>query len=213
MIRALHDRLGVEELANTLTHGLGLVLSIAGFVTLFILAYEKASPERLVGCTIYGLSLVSLYAASTFYHSATKPSLKSRLKIADYCCIYLLIAGTYTPFTLSSLDKLHGLGLLAAVWTLSLMGIAGKIFFGDKFPRLRVASYVFLGWLGIVAIVPLYNSLGWIPLALLLGGGLSYSIGVIFFAWQNLRHHHAIFHIFVLIGSILHFAAVAGYAI
>lgn len=213
MIRSWRDEIGIEELANALTHGLGLALSLAGFAVILYLAIKKGSTASIIGCTVYGVTLVSLYAASTLYHSAAKPGIKSKLQVADYCCIYLLIAGTYTPFTITSLDRLTGFSLLVTVWALSLAGIAVKIFFRERFRRLRVASYALLGWLGIFAIGPLYTSLGWPPLALLIGGGLSYSLGILFFAWERLPHHHAIFHVFVLVGSILHYAAIAGYVV
>lgn len=211
MLRYLHENLGIEELANALTHGVGLVLSVAGFIALCILAFQRSTPERTIGFIIYGLTLVALYAASTFYHSAVNPTLKSKLRVADYCCIYLLIAGSYTPFSLSVLKWPLGPLLLTAVWTVAIFGIASRILFGERFGRLRVISYVVLGWVGIFAIGPLYDALGWVPLALLIGGGVSYTAGVLFFAWQSLRHHHAIFHIFVLLGSVLHFAAIAGF--
>lgn len=211
MIRYLNEKLGIEESANALTHGIGLVLSIAGFIALCILAFQRYTPERAISSLVYGTSLVALYAASTFYHSTVDSALKAKLRVADYCCIYLLIAGSYTPFTLSALKWPLGPLLLTVVWAVAILGILSRIFFGDRFHRLRVVSYVGLGWAGIVAIGPLYDALGWVPLALVIGGGVSYTVGILFFAWENLHHHHAVFHIFVLLGSILHFAAIAGF--
>jgi hemolysin III len=212
MVKAKLKELTVEEFANTITHGFGLLLSLAGFVILAALAWSSGGDFRYVlSSVIYGSSLIVLYAASTCYHCATSPKLKKRLQIADHCCIYLLIAGTYTPFTLVALRGSLGETLFVAIWSLAALGILSKILFGKRFPVVSVLSYLVMGWLGIVGIEPLYAALGLTPVALIFAGGAAYTIGVVFFAWQSIRHHHAIWHVFVLTGSVLHFLASALY--
>lgn len=213
MIKAKLEKLSIEELANTLTHGFGLVLSIAGFIVLVALASIKGDFWHILSSIVYGLSLITLYAASTFYHSATAPELKRKLQILDHCCIYLLIAGSYTPFTLVVLRGAFGHSLFIFAWAFAFAGIAMKIFFFKRFPIASVISYLLMGWLGIVAIQPLLAALGLAPVMLVVAGGLAYSIGVIFFAWERLPHNHAIWHLFVLAGSICHYLAVAIYVV
>lgn len=203
----------VEETANTITHGFGLLLSIVGFVFLVFMASVKGDAWYIASSVVYGLSLVILYGASTFYHGATEPRLKRILQIVDHCCIYLLIAGTYTPFTLIVLRGGFGQSLFAFVWFFAFAGIILKVFFGKRFMIVSVFSYLLMGWIGIVAIQPVFAALGLVPVVLVCAGGIAYTLGVIFFAWKSLRHHHAIWHVFVLTGSILHFLAIAIYVI
>lgn len=212
MINALRQ-LSVEELANTITHGLGLILSIVGFGVLVILASTRGGKLMLAGCIVYGLSLVILYAASTAYHSTTSALIKKKLQIADHCGIYLLIAGSYTPFGIVIIGGSFGQLLLIAIWAFALVGIIAKLVFADRFPALSVVSYVLMGWLGVFAIQPLFAALGGVPIALAFGGGVAYTLGVIFFAWHKLPHNHAIFHVFVLAGSIAHYIAIAMYVV
>ena len=213
MFKARLKELSIEELANTITHGFGLALSVAAFIFLVVLASVKCDFWYILSSLIYGLSLITLYAASTFYHSAVSPSQKRILQIVDHCCIYLLIAGSYTPFTLIVLRSGIGQNLFIFVWAFALLGIVTKIFFGDRFKFFSVLSYVVMGWIGIVAVQPLFAALGFAPVALVVAGGIAYSVGVIFFAWHSLKHHHAVWHIFVLLGSIFHFLAIAIYVI
>jgi len=214
MIRARLNELPVEEVANSLTHGFGLILSIAGFIFLVSLALVNGDGWHIASSVIYGSSLVTLYAASTVYHTATDPIQKKRLQVLDHCCIYLLIAGSYTPFILIILRDGFGFALLAVVWAAAALGITMKLIFRSRFVSgIGIALYLVMGWLGLVAAPPLYNALGAAPLALVGAGGLSYRAGMIFFGWHSIRHNHAIFHIFVLAGSILHFIAVARYVL
>jgi len=213
MIRTRLQLLSVEEVANSLTHGFGFILSLAGFVFLLVLALFKGDGWHLASSIIYGSSLVVLYAASTVYHTATDPVMKMRLQILDHCCIYLLIAGSYTPFILIELRDGFGFVLLAVVWTAAAVGIAMKIIFRARFKAVGIVLYLLMGWLGVVAAPPLYTALGMTPLALVAAGGLSYTAGMIFFGWHSIKHNHAIFHVFVLGGSILHFIAVARYVL
>jgi len=214
MVSARLRSLSVEELANTLTHGVGLILSIGGFVFLTTLAIVKGDIWHIASSIIYGSSLVILYAASTIYHTATDLHWKRRLQILDHCCIYLLIAGSYTPFILIILRNEFGARLLVVVWVTAVIGIAMKLIFRSRFfSGIGIALYLVMGWLGVFAAPPLYNALGPTPLALVAAGGISYTAGMIFFGWHSLRHNHAIFHVFVLAGSILHFVAVAFYVL
>ena len=213
MVRARLKELSVEEIANTLTHGVGLILSVAGFVFLLTLAVWKGNGWHIASSVIYGLSLVTLYAASTLYHSATSPRAKQRLQLIDHCCIYLLIAGSYTPFTLIVLRDGIGRNLFIFAWVFAAAGILMKIFRKVRSGPLSAVTYLLMGWIGIVAIEPLYHAVGIVPIALIGAGGVSYTIGTIFFGWHSLKHHHAIWHVFVLSGSVLHFIAIAGYII
>ncbi len=203
----------VEEFANTLTHGVGLLLSVAGFLVLVVLAAMKGNMVLFAGCAVYGLSLVILYTASTVYHSARSSKLKKNLQIVDHCCIYLLIAGTYTPFGLVIAGESFGRGLLAGIWGFALVGIVVKLIVGARFPALNVISYLLMGWMGVFAIQPIFNVLGTVPVALAFAGGMAYTLGVVFFPWKSIRHHHAIFHVFVLAGSIIHYTAIVLYVV
>ena len=213
MVRNKLKKLTVEELANTLTHGFGLLLSVAGFVFLVVLAAMKGDGWYIASSVLYGLSLIVLYAASTFYHGATSPELKRKLQIVDHCCIYVLIAGTYTPFTLVVLRSGIGQNLFIFVWCFAVIGIISKILLSKKFRGASVISYLVMGWIGVIVVEPLFAAIGLMPILLVVAGGVAYSVGVIFYAWKSLRHHHAIWHLFVMAGSILHFLAIAIYVI
>lgn len=205
--------LPIEEVANTITHGFGLLLSVIGFVVLVALAAFKGGGLLIASCVVYGTSLIVLYAASTIYHGTVSSDLKRRLQIVDHCCIYLLIAGTYTPFGLVISGGSLGQGLLALIWLFAVAGVIAKLFLRNRFPIVSVASYLLMGWIGIFAMQPLFNALGGVPIALAVAGGLAYTLGVIFFAWHKIPHNHAIFHVFVLVGSILHYIAVIAYVV
>lgn len=213
MIKTYAEKLTIEELANTVTHGFGLLLSVAGLIILIVLASVKNDFWYIFSSILYGASLVVLYGASTLYHGATCPKRKETLRIVDHCCIYLLIAGTYTPFTLVVLRGTFGQSLFLFVWLFAVVGIGSKLLFGTRYPAISIISYLVMGWIGIIAIQPLLAALGIVPVALVVVGGLAYSIGTIFFALKSIRHHHAIWHLFVLGGSICHFLAVALYVI
>jgi hemolysin III len=213
MERAILKELSVEEFANTITHGFGLALSVAGFAALVILASLRGAPLLIAGCVVYGLSLIVLYAASTIYHGTTSPGLKHKLQLVDHCCIYLLIAGSYTPFGIIILNGTRGQSLLALIWTIAVVGIVAKLLMKHRFPAVSVVSYVVMGWLGVFAVQPMLETLGTQAVMLAVTGGVSYTLGVVFFAWPRIPHHHAIFHVFVLAGSILHYAAVVLYVV
>lgn len=213
MIKALRKELSVEEFANTITHGFGLVLSVVGFIVLVAMAVSRGGGWLIASCVVYGTSLVVLYAASTAYHSTTSLELKEKLRIADHCGIYLLIAGSYTPFGLVIIGGSVGPALLVLIWTFAALGILAKLVLRDRFTAISVISYLIMGWLGVIAVQPLFAALGIMPVVLAVAGGVAYSLGVIFFAWDRVPHNHAIFHVFVLAGSIFHYIAVAAYIV
>ncbi len=207
------ERLPAEEIVNCATHGFGLVLSCAGMVVLLALAILRGDAWHVASCAVYGASLVVLYAASTLYHGARSTKIKRHLQAADHCCIYLLIAGTYTPFTLVTLRGALGWSLFGLVWALALAGILARIFFGNRFRIAAVASYIFLGWMSVVALKPLAALVPLSAVVWIVAGGLAYTSGVIFFASKRIPHNHAVWHVFVLGGSICHYVAVVLYVI
>jgi len=201
------------ELANSATHGMGLALSVAGCAVLVTLAALRGNAWHIVACSIYGGTLVCLYGASTVYHSVRSRRLKRILRIVDHSTIYLLIAGTYTPFTLVLLKGGWGWTLFGLVWGLSLAGILLKVWFVDRLPVVSTMVYVALGWLVIIAIKPVVALVPVAAILWLLAGGLLYTAGVGFFAWQKLPYHHAIWHLFVMGGSVCHYLAVLYYVV
>jgi hemolysin III len=202
-----------EEVINSLTHGLGLLLSVGGLVVLVVLAALRGTPWHVVSVSIYGATLVLLYTASTLYHALRSPRAKRVFKIIDHSAIYLLIAGTYTPFTLITMRGPWGWTLFGLVWALAAAGIVFKTFFVDRFVIASTIVYVAMGWLVLIAIKPVSAMVPIGGLIWLLAGGLSYTIGVAFFAAPRLRYGHAIWHLFVLGGSISHYFAVLFYVV
>jgi len=203
----------LEELFNSITHGIGAVVSIAGLILLIIFSSTYGNLNHLLSCTIFGITLVLLYTASTLYHSSQKPNLKHKFKIFDHSCIYFLIAGTYTPFLMVTIRGALGWSMLALVWSLTVIGILFKIFFVHRFKIISTIAYILMGWLVIFAIKPLLQSLPGGGLVWLICGGLAYTLGTIFYAWEKLPFNHAIWHLFVLTGSVCHFCAVMFYVI
>jgi hemolysin III len=202
-----------DELASSVIHGIGIVLSIAGLATLVALAALHGNALTVVACAVFGSSLVLLYTASTLYHSITVAAAKPALRALDHIAIYVLIAGTYTPFTLIALPGARGWALFAAVWTLALMGSALELGLFKRYRRLTVLLYLGMGWIGMIAFEPLSEYLHAGGVALLIGGGLAYTLGVPFYLWRGLPYHHTLWHLFVLTGSVLHFFAVLLYVI
>ena len=201
-------RLSAEELANSLTHGVGLALSIAGFMVLVVLAAMRGSAWRIVSCAVYGSTLICLYTASTVYHGIRSRRLKRILRVCDHSAIYLLIAGTYTPFLLVNLRGSWGWSLFAIIWGLAMAGILFKVWFVEHFSVLSTALYLLMGWLALLAIKPMLHSVPPRGLLWLLAGGLLYTVGVVFYAWKKVPYNHAIWHGFVLAGSTCHYFAV-----
>lgn len=202
-----------EEITHAITHGLGLLLSLAGLAVLVVAAISRGDAWHLVGCAVFGATLVLLYAASTLYHGIHHRRAKRVLRHLDHAAIYLLIAGTYTPFTLVSLRGGWGWTLLALVWGLAILGIALQVTRPSGLRRAAVPIYLVMGWLVVIAIGPLVRSLDSQGLALLVLGGLAYTLGLVFYAWRRLPYNHAVWHLFVLTGSACHFSCVLGYVI
>src|SRR5713226_1864308 len=176
-------RLSSEELANSLTHGVGLALSIAGFMVLVILAAMRGSAWRIVSCALYGSTLICLYTASTLYHSIHSRRLKRILRVCDHSAIYLLIAGTYTPFLLVNLRGGWGWSLFGIIWGLAMAGILFKVWFVEHFSILSTVVYLLMGWLALVAVRPMLLRVPLSGLLWLLAGGMLYTVGVVFYAW------------------------------
>lgn len=198
-----------EELINALTHGLGAVVGLGAGAVLITLTTLWGDGWQLAGAIVFCVALVLLYVASTLYHAIPRPGAKARLKVLDHCAIYLLIAGTYTPFTLIGLRGTTGWLLFAAIWTLAFAGIVFKLFFTGRFKRASTLMYVAMGWLAALAIVPMLQRLdGW-TLGWLLAGGLAYTAGTVFYLSERIRYAHAIWHVFVIAGSVCHFVAVS----
>ncbi len=202
-----------EEIANSIIHGLGIILSIAGLAVLTAFASVFGSVWHIVSCSIYGATQIILYTASTLYHSVPLPRAKAVLRVIDHAAIYLLIAGTYTPFTLVNLRGPWGWSLFGVIWGLALIGIALQGILIRQKPALTAIPYVAMGWAVVVGIRPLLASVAPGGLALLFAGGLSYTVGSIFYIWRRVPYHHAIWHVFVLAGSIFHFFAILFYVI
>jgi hemolysin III len=197
-----------EEIAHSVTHGIGTVLAITGMGILIAYAHASGTTRHIVCCSIFGASLVILYLASTLYHGIQHPKAKEILRIVDHSAIYLLIAGTYTPFTLVNLQGVWGWSLFGVVWGLAFLGIALRLSPLRRYSSLRLILYITTGWAAIVAIKPLAASVPRGALILIVMGGLMYTVGIIFYLWRRLPYHHAIWHLFVLSGSILHYGAV-----
>ena len=202
-----------DELASSLIHGLGIVLSIGGLATLVAFAARHGDARVIAASAVYGTTLILLYTASTLYHSISVSAAKPALRTLDHIAIFLLIAGTYTPFTLIALPGAWGWSLFAAVWTLALAGSALELGLLRRYRRFAVLLYVGMGWIGMVAFKPLSVHLQGGGMLLLIGGGLAYTLGVPFYLWRRLPYHHALWHAFVLVGSVLHFLAVLLYVI
>lgn len=203
----------LEEKINISSHALGLLLSIAALVLLVARASEYGNGWHLVSFSIFGASLVTLYAASTIYHKTRQPELRSRLRIVDHASIYVLIAGTYTPFTLVTLNGTAGWIIFGITWGMALTGIVLKLFFTGRYSILSTAMYVFMGWIVLFAIKPLVDNLSAEGLFWLVAGGLAYTLGAILYGVKKIKFNHAIFHVFVLLGSACHFMAVYFYVL
>ena len=199
--------------AHTFAQSVGLVLSVIALVLLVVYSSIYGSTRHIVSFSIYGASLIVLYSASTFYHYVQNPKLRYRLNIFDHSAIYVLIAGTYTPFTLVILKGWVGWTIFGVSWGLAIAGIILKLFFIGKYDKISTFAYVLMGWLIIFAIKPLVNNLPFEGLMWLLAGGIFYTIGAILYSFKNLKYNHAIFHIFVLLGSFSHFIAVFFYVL
>ncbi len=202
-----------EEIAHALTHGLGLVLSIIGLVVLVTYSDLNGDIWHIVSTSIYGVSMVLLYTTSTLYHSASDLHTKKILRQFDHAAIYLLIAGTYTPFTLVSLRGSWGWLLFGVVWSIAIAGVIFEFVKLKRFKRLSLVLYLGLGWIVVVAIQPMLEHVETGGMVLLLLGGLSYTFGVVFYVWHKLAYNHAIWHMFVLAGSAFHYFSILLYVV
>ena len=202
-----------EEIANSLTHGVGLVAAVAAFPALLVAASQRGDRLHVVGACVFGATLVLCYLASTLYHAVPAPRVKRALQVLDHSAIFLFIAGTYTPFALGALRGAVGWTLLAAVWLIAFGGVALKLTVGCGYPRLSNALYLGLGWLGVLAARPLVASIGVAGFAWLAAGGLAYTVGVAVYVRDcRWRYGHAVWHLFVAAGSACHFVAVIRHA-
>ncbi|BCA79692.1 hemolysin III family protein [Desulfuromonas sp. AOP6] len=202
-----------EELANRLTHGLGALAGVVGFVILMKAAFHTADPWRITSSAIYGTGLVTFYTLSTLYHTVRTPGVRYVFRILDHASIFLMIAGTYTPFTLVSLNGAWGWSLFGTVWGLALVGMTFKAFMPHRLRIVAPLLYIGLGWLVIIAIKPLLVAVPLPGVLLLVAGGVAYTLGVLFYAIERIPFNHAIWHLFVLAGSFLHYLAIYLYVV
>jgi hemolysin III len=202
-----------EEIANAITHGLGSLGSVLGLVVLTTLASSRGDAKLVIGVSIFGASMVILYTASTFYHALTHKRAKDIFELMDHGAIYLLIAGSFTPFALSVLGGSWGWSSLGSVWGLAILGIIYEVVFRRPWKWLSLSFYVGLGWLMTIVVKPMSAVLPSDGLSLIIAGGLSYTLGAVFYAWRAFPYHHAVWHVFVLGGTGCHFACVLLYVI
>lgn len=197
-----------EEIFNSVTHGVGSLLSIAGTVVLIVFSAINSDAFAVVSSAVYGASLIILYTMSTLYHSITNEKAKKFFRIMDHNTIFFLIAGTYTPYTLAVLRSPLGWVLFGVVWGAAAIGIVLNSIDLEKFSKISVVCYIAMGWVIIIAVKPLMNSMPFISFALLVAGGIFYTIGVIFYAIKKVKYCHSVWHIFTVIGSALHYFSV-----
>lgn len=203
----------LEEVLHAITHGVGVVLSILGLSWMLYLSIAAADPWRIVASSIYGASLITLFLASTVYHGMYASRHRELFKLLDHCAIYLLIAGSYTPFLLVAMRTNTGWWLFGTVWALATAGIIKKLWFRHRFPRIALASYLAMGWLIVVAAPQLADAIGANGMAWLLAGGLCYSVGAIIYAMDEIPFNHAVWHVLVLGGGACHFLGVVWYVL
>lgn len=197
-----------EEVANSLTHGAGVVLAVTALAVMVAFASQRGDAWHVVSCAIFGATLIITYTASTLYHSIPIPSAKEVLRTLDHAAIFLLIAGTYTPVLLVSLRGPWGWSLFGVIWGIAILGVVMKCLLKTRGHNLMVALYVAMGWVIVVAIDPLLDTMGHRGLLWLFAGGIAYTGGIAFYLWERLPYHHAIWHCFVLAGSAMHFFAI-----
>ena len=198
----------VEEIIHAITHGIGVLLSIAGLSWMLYVSISAADPWRILASSIYGATLIGLFLASTVYHSMYRSRHREIFKLLDHCAIYLLIAGTYTPFLLVAMRTDTGWWLFGTIWALATAGIVKKLWLRHRFPKIALASYLAMGWLCVVAAPQIAAAIGPNGMAWLVAGGISYSVGAIFYALNRLPYNHAVWHVFVLAGGVCHFLSV-----
>jgi len=200
-----------EERINVWSHFIGFLLSIAALIALVIKSSLFGNVWHIVSFSIYGASMILLYLASTLYHNAKNPKIRARLNVFDHAAIYVLIAGTYTPYTLVTLNGTMGWVLFGLIWGVAILGIVFKLFYIGKYDKLSTIMYVLMGWMALIGIKPLLENLSIQGLVWLALGGIFYTIGAYLYSREELAYNHAIFHIFVLLGSISHFVSIFFY--
>jgi hemolysin III len=201
-----------EEFANSISHGLGLVLALVAVPVLVLSAMRAGDVRFLIGVSVFGATMVLLYLASTLYHSVTHEAAKRWFRLFDHTAIFLLIAGSYTPFALGVLRGPWGWSLLAVIWTLAIVGITLKIIARTRHSRISIVLYVLMGWLAVVATKPILELIPLPGILLIVAGGIAYTGGLAFFAAHRIRYNHFIWHLFVIVGTTCHFFAVLWYA-
>ncbi|MBI1675473.1 hemolysin III family protein [Shewanella sp. DW31] len=197
-----------EEIANSVSHGLGVIAGIVALVLMLLKGQDHLTPIQLTGVTIYGASIIVLFLCSTLYHSVSHSGWKHKLKIADHCAIYCLIAGTYTPLMLISLQGTQSIVILTAIWSLAIGGILFKTLFIHKFKKLSLVLYLAMGWLCVTVMGDLTKAMSEVGFNLLILGGLFYTLGVVFYVGKRIPFNHAIWHLFVLGGAMSHFLCI-----
>ena len=203
----------VEERLNIGSHIIGLILSVVGLVMLLIRAATQGGVPEVFSASVFGASLVALYGASTAYHRAVDPAMRKKLRVVDHAIIYILIAGTYTPFTLITLNGPVGWTIFGVSWLMAAIGITLKLFFTGRFHVLSTLMYILMGWMIMFAVKPLAHNLSTEGLFWLIAGGLFYTVGAVIYSIKMIPFNHAIFHLFVLAGSICHFISVYSYVL
>ena len=198
----------LEEIIHAITHGVGVILSIAGLSWMLYVSIGAADPWRIAASSIYGATLITLFLASTVYHSMYASRHREVFKLLDHCAIYLLIAGTYTPFLLVAMRTDTGWWLFGTIWALATAGIIKKLWFRHRFPKIALASYLVMGWLVVLAAPQVANAIGPNGMAWLFAGGISYSIGAVFYALNRVPFNHVVWHVFVLAGGACHFFSI-----
>jgi hemolysin III len=212
-IKSNKEQTKAEEIGNASTHALGALLSIVAITLLILFAAHQEDTLKLVSGIVFGCTLLLMYVSSTVYHSMTNPKAKHLFRILDHASIYLLIAGSYTPFMLVTLKGSWGWTMFTIIWSLALAGVLFKLFFVHKFELLSTVIYLLMGWMALIVLKPLYQVLPLAGLEYIVAGGLCYTVGVIFYVWERLNFSHMLWHLFVLAGSICHFLAVLLYVV
>lgn len=203
----------IEEKINVISHGIGIILSVIALFFMLLKAIKYGSALEIITVSVFGLSLILLYTASTLYHHSTNITVRTKLQVFDHASIYILIAGSYTPFTLLVLPGTLGWSMFAIIWTLAIAGVVIKLFFTGRFDIVLTIMYVLLGWIVLVALKPLCENLAIQGVALLFAGGISYTLGAVIYAIKKIPGNHAIFHFLVLIGSLCHFLSIYFYVL
>ena len=208
MKETINDYTIFEEIWHAISHGFGLLLSMFGFGVLFTLALESGDAAKIWTSTVFGIGLLVMYGASTLYHAVPHYKAKALLQIMDHAAIYILIASTYTPVVILGVQGLFGWLLFGIVWAMAALGIFLKFAYPGRFEVFSLVLYAVMGWMIIFAVNPLVAHAGWLVFALLLAGGITYTVGIFFYVKENIKLNHAIWHLFVLGGSVFHYFSI-----